>query len=499
MTEELINFDLPVDRSSIIKVIGVGGGGGNAINHMFRLGIKDVNFVVCNTDAQALTDSPVAVKIQLGKSLTEGRGAGNKPEVGRQAAIENLDEITEVLASNTKMVFITAGMGGGTGTGAAPVIAKAAKEMGILTVAIVTIPFRNEGQRRINQAVEGISELENYVDSLLVINNEKIREIYGDLKVSEAFSRADDVLAIAAKGIAEIITLHGYINVDFADVETVMIDSGVAIMGSASAEGENRAVKAVQEALSSPLLNNNDINGARNILLNITSGSNEITMDEIGQITDFVQDAAGMDADLIWGNGIDGSLGEKLNVTVIATGFKAENSIPELYVKKKKNTRKVILNDGLAHQQKAEDKKTDEPVFEVKDKRFDEEQEDNATQRTIEFDFSGETYTEEFFVKDKTSNPENKPKETNKEEAAEKAEQIRQSQSKFKEAGYNTKDDRENIEDLENEPAYVRKRIKLEDKKHSKDENISRYTLFEDENFDIKLRPDNSYLHDNVD
>lgn len=497
MADELINFDLPVDRSSIIKVIGVGGGGGNAVNHMFKQGIKDVNFVVCNTDSQALLNSPVAVKIQLGKSLTEGRGAGNKPEVGKQAAIENLDEITEVLSSNTKMVFITAGMGGGTGTGAAPIIAKAAKEMGILTVAIVTIPFRNEGQRRINQAVEGISELEKHVDSLLVINNEKIREIYGDLRVSEAFSRADDVLAIAAKGIAEIITVHGYINVDFADVETVMLNSGVAIMGSAMAEGEGRALKAVQEALSSPLLNNNDINGARNILLNITSGTDEITMDEIGQITDFVQDAAGMDADLIWGNGIDESLDKYLNVTVIATGFETENSIPELYIKKKKNTSKVELKDELIHPKKQQEP-MDEPVFEVKDKRQDDDSDGKTTQRVIEFDFSGETYREEFFVKEKKSMQE-KPSQVVNKQNEERTEYIKQSQSKFKEAGYNTKDDRENIEDLENEPAYIRKRIKIEDKKHSQDENISRYTLFEDENFDIKLRPDNSYLHDNVD
>jgi cell division protein FtsZ len=288
--DELINFELPVNKHSIIKVLGIGGGGGNAVNHMHSLGIKDVDFMVCNTDAQALANSPVPLKIQLGESLTEGRGAGNKPEIGRQAAIENLNDVTEVLSNNTKMVFITAGMGGGTGTGAAPVIAKAAKELGILTVAILTIPFRNEGQRRINQALEGIAEIENHVDSLLVINNEKIRSIYGDLKVSEAFSKADDILAIAAKGIAEIITVHGYINVDFADVETVMTNSGVAIMGSAKSEGEDRAIKAVQDALKSPLLNDNDIKGAKNILINITSGTEEVTMDEIGQITDYIQE-----------------------------------------------------------------------------------------------------------------------------------------------------------------------------------------------------------------
>ena len=284
--DELINFELPVNRSSIIKVVGVGGGGSNAVNHMFRLGIKDVNFVICNTDAQALSNSPVPLRVQLGASLTEGRGAGNKPEVGKQAAIESLDEIKDALSANTRMVFITAGMGGGTGTGAAPIIAKASKDMGILTVGIVTIPFKNEGPRRITQALDGIAEMEKYVDSLLVINNEKIREMYGDLRVSEAFSKADDVLAIAAKGIAEIITVHGFINVDFADVHTVMSNSGVAIMGSATAEGENRAIQAIQNAITSPLLNDNDIKGARNILVNITSGSEEVTMDEIGQIID---------------------------------------------------------------------------------------------------------------------------------------------------------------------------------------------------------------------
>ncbi|MEE9461091.1 MAG: cell division protein FtsZ, partial [Bacteroidales bacterium] len=257
MSEELINFELPVNKSREIKVIGIGGGGSNAVNHMCKQGIKDVDFIICNTDAQALVSSPVPVRIQLGESLTEGRGAGNKPEIGRQAAIENLQDVIEALEGNTKMVFLTAGMGGGTGTGAAPVIAKATKELGILTVAIVTIPFRFEGQQRINQAIEGINQLEEHVDSLLVINNEKLREIYGDLKLSEAFAKADDILSMAARGIAEIITVPGYINVDFADVETVMKDSGVAILGSGTATGEGRAVKAIETALNSPLLNNN--------------------------------------------------------------------------------------------------------------------------------------------------------------------------------------------------------------------------------------------------
>lgn len=321
MTEDLIDFSLQENESSIIKVIGVGGGGGNAVNYMYKQGIKDVDFIICNTDAQALETSEIPIKIQLGESLTEGRGAGNKPERGEQSAIENLEDINEVLADNTKMVFITAGMGGGTGTGAAPVIAKAAKEMGILTVGIVTIPFRFEGRQRLHQAIAGINKLKENVDSLLVINNEKLSEIYGDLKLSTAFSKADDVLATAAKGIAEIITLHGYINVDFEDVKTVMTNSGVAVMGSASAEGENRAVNAIREALTSPLLNSNDVRGASNILLNISSGEDEVTMDEVGQITDYVQEAVGDTASIIWGTGKDLALGNRVAVTIIATGF----------------------------------------------------------------------------------------------------------------------------------------------------------------------------------
>src|SRR6056297_2995380 len=343
MADDLMNFDLPVDRSSIIKVIGVGGGGSNAVNHMFKQGIKDVNFIVCNTDAQALSNSPVSIKVQLGESLTEGRGAGNKPEIGRQAAIENIDDVGEVMEGNTKMVFITAGMGGGTGTGAAPVIAKAAKEMGLLTVAIVTIPFRFEGERRISQAVEGINEIEKYVDSLLVINNEKLREVCGNLRFSEAFNYADNVLATAAKGIAEIITVPGYINVDFADVETVLTDSGVAIMGTGEAEGENRASKAIEQALTSPLLNDNDIRGTDNILLNINSGKEEITMDEIGEITDYINNEVETTPNIIWGTGKEEELENKISVTIIATGFE-DNSIPELYAKKT-HKKKITLTE----------------------------------------------------------------------------------------------------------------------------------------------------------
>ena len=324
MAKEMMNFNLPKEGSSIIKVIGVGGGGSNAVNHMYKQGIKGVDFVVCNTDQQALDTSPVPKKIALGSSLTEGRGAGAQAEVGRNAAIENLDDIKEILEGDTKMVFITAGMGGGTGTGAAPIIAEAAKELGILTVGIVTVPFTFEGKKRKLQAELGLEELKRHVDTVLIICNDKLREMYGNLKLGEAFSQADDVLSIAAKGIAEIITIEGYVNVDFEDVRTVMTNSGVAIMGSATTSGPDRATKAVEQALASPLLNDNNIFGASNILLYISSGKDEVTMDEVAEITDYIQEEAGMDADVIWGNGTDMDLEDKLTLTIIATGFSGD-------------------------------------------------------------------------------------------------------------------------------------------------------------------------------
>jgi cell division protein FtsZ len=495
MHEELMNFDLPVNRSSIIKVIGVGGGGSNAVNHMYRNGIKDVDFIVCNTDAQALANSPVQIKIQLGSSLTEGRGAGNKPAVGREAAIENLDDVIEALSNNTKMVFITAGMGGGTGTGAAPVIAKAAKELGILTVAIVTIPFRNEGQRRINQALEGIAEIERYSDSLLVVNNEKIREMYGDLKVSEAFSKADDVLAIAAKGIAEIITVHGYINVDFADVETVMTNSGVAIMGSAKAVGTDRAIKAVTEALNSPLLNDNNIVGARNILINITSGTDEITMDEIGQITDYIQTCAGDDADVIWGNGVDPKLGEALCVTVIATGF-GTNSIPELYIRKRQLDK--ISLDTQEHREVNEEFNSTED-FQVKDlskKNIKVPPGNIIMQREIEFDltnsYNQRTGSEDFQVKQLEKTVEIK-------KAAERVKNLKRTYEKMQEMNLTVQQTNDSIDELENQPAYIRRNYSLDNSEPSKEKKISKYSLKDDQNKSVKLSENNRYLHENVD
>ncbi|WP_140936592.1 cell division protein FtsZ [Sphingobacterium lumbrici] len=325
-----IQFEMLKEQSSIIKVIGVGGGGGNAVNHMYKQGISGVDFIVCNTDAQALELSPIPNKVQLGTSLTEGMGAGADPDVGENSAIESIEDIKRMLGTSTKMLFITAGMGGGTGTGASPVLAKAAKEMGILTVAIITTPFTFEGKKRRSQAEEGLSELRKYVDSYLVISNDRLREIFGNLTMTAAFAKADDILTTAAKGIAEIITIPGYVNVDFKDVRTVMNDSGVAIMGNHTSKGDNRAIEAVTGALASPLLKDNEIEGARYILLNITSGNKEVTMDEVAVITDYIQEKAGLTADLIWGNCIDESYEDELSVTIIATGFQtAEERIKE--------------------------------------------------------------------------------------------------------------------------------------------------------------------------
>lgn len=318
-------FDLHKNPKSIIKVIGVGGGGSNAVNHMFGLGIKDVEFVVVNTDAQALKSSPVPLRLQLGANLTEGLGAGANPEQGKNAAIESEDEIRELLADNTKMVFITAGMGGGTGTGAAPVVARIAKELNILTVGIVTAPFMFEGKKKMNVAQTGIEALRENCDTVLVILNDKLREIYGNLAIRTAFSKADDILSTAARSIAEIITVHQDVNVDFEDVKTVMKDAGAAVMGSSTEEGEGRAIRAAGAAISSPLLNNVDIKGAEKILLSIMSGEDEeLSMDELSEITEYIQEKAGDNAEVIFGQGIDPELGKAIRVTVIATGFQMD-------------------------------------------------------------------------------------------------------------------------------------------------------------------------------
>ena len=322
MIEELVNFQFSKTSSSIIKVIGVGGGGCNAVNYMFEEGITGVDYIICNTDAQALETSPVSVKIQLGVTLTEGRGAGNQPEMGEEAAKENYEDLKNVLKDNTKMLFIAAGMGGGTGTGAAPVIARLARELDILTIAVVTIPSPSEGKKRFGQAMRGVEKLSQFVDSMLVVSNQRLQNIFGDLPARQAFKKADNIVATAVKGVAEIITVQGSVNIDYADVFTVMHSSKVFIMGTGFASGEGRAMEAVNQALESPLLDSNDIYGTKNILLNIISGKDEIRIGEIGEIIETLQEKAGKDADIIWGNGYDESLDDKISVTILATGFK---------------------------------------------------------------------------------------------------------------------------------------------------------------------------------
>ncbi len=321
MTDKLVNFEFQKATSSIIKVIGVGGGGCNAVSHMCEEGITGVDYIICNTDSQALDISIVPVKIQLGATLTEGRGAGNQPEMGEQAARESYEELKNVLKDNTKMLFIAAGMGGGTGTGAAPVIACLARELDILTIAVVTIPSPAEGKKRYGQAMEGIKKLGEYVDSMLVISNQRLHNIYGDLPTRQAFKMADNIITTAVKGVAEIITVHGNVNIDYADVKTVMQKSKVFIMGTGYATGEGRAMEAVSLALESPLLDSNDIFGTKNILLNIISGKQEITIGEIGEIIETLQERAGQEAEIIWGNGYDETLDDRISVTILATGF----------------------------------------------------------------------------------------------------------------------------------------------------------------------------------
>ncbi len=494
MADDLMNFDLPVERSSIIKVLGIGGGGNNAVNHMFEKGIKDVNFIVCNTDHQALIKSPVPVKVQIGESLTEGRGAGSQPEIGRKAAIENINDVMDALSGNTKMVFITTGMGGGTGTGATPVIAKACKDAGLLTIAVVTIPFKSEGKVRIKQAIDGVSELKDYADSLLVINNEKLREIYGNQPVSTAFAKADDVLTTAVKGIAEIITVTGYINVDFADVETVMKDSGVAIMGMGSASGENRAINAIENALKSPLLNSNDITGAKSILINISTGNgeHELTMDELGEITDYIYEVASDDALIIRGLSKDDNLSEEISVTIIATGFEA-NSIFQPY--KPKEPRKVELLTNRTPIPQRIVPETGDDVFTVKEKsrksiitNIDEE-----SQGIIDFG-SGESEDP-----DNHKSKHSASGRDSKEKSAATLRKVKHMQNMLKKEGFSNNTMKENIDTFEDVPAYVRRNMALGTADKAADSKVSKFTLTSDESDGPLLRENNAYLNDNVD
>ncbi|XOV69243.1 MAG: cell division protein FtsZ [Fluviicola sp.] len=545
-----MDFDLPKDeKASIIKVIGVGGGGGNAVNHMYNQGIKGVDFIVCNTDLQALEISPVPHKIQLGPSLTEGRGAGSLPEIGKNAAVENIEEIRDYLSGGAKMVFVTAGMGGGTGTGAAPVIAKVAKELGILTVGIVTVPFNFEGRKRRIQAEEGLEEMRENVDTLLVINNERLREITGNLSITNAFEKADDILATAARGIAEVIAVTGAINVDFNDVNTVMRNSGVAIMGSAAAEGDNRAMKAVEQALESPLLNDNDISGAEYVLLNITYGNQEVTMDEITEITDFIQDAAGSTADVIFGHAKDADLGDKLNVTVIATGFQSspitgfekapKRNITTLEDEKKSEVKEPLSsptesNANVWAGAKEVTEEQDEPFL----KKVNPEETKTEASRKVEEPTSSYNAKEETAA-EKSSESESAQMELGwsvtptaeastgapkKEESEvkrytleddmeemdldtsnskrvispeEQQERSQERMSKIQEYTQRLKK-ADGIQDLENEPAYVRRNVQLDESVPSEESSKSRFSVSKNED-GSSLNSNNSFLHDNVD
>ena len=649
---ESIAFDLPKNQSNVIKVIGVGGGGSNAINHMFQQGIKGVDFVICNTDAQALQSSGVPNKIQLGVNLTEGLGAGANPNVGEQAAVESFEDIQMMLDTNTKMVFITAGMGGGTGTGAAPIIAKMAKDLDILTVGIVTMPFQFEGKMRNEQAQIGIEKLRAEVDSLVVINNNKLREVYGNLGFKAGFSKADEVLATAARGIAEVITHHYTQNIDLRDAKTVLSNSGTAIMGSAAASGQNRAHEAISKALDSPLLNDNKITGAKNVLLLIVSGAQEITIDEIGEINDHIQNEAGHGANIIMGVGEDESLEESIAVTVIATGFDVEQQneisnteakkvihaleddqnmeqdlsgdqvnpaiiLPNIELEEKKETPIVkhtleieeeeeVTNETLSSFEMDQIKKqsvderdmipTSEFIknlnvtyYEV-DVNLDENQEFNITstakeeapapieeeqdkqQIMLSFDMpisekepTAAPVTEEdegpivmdlsdsvtdlevndfvevipvtensetgekryalddYEVMESAMNPETEVKqeeeivfEKKTVETEAKPEEVegevdpmntpisellksRAEERRQKMKNFNYKFNNSKIDDIEKVPAYKRQGLELDDRQHSSDTNISRTTLGVDENDDIQLRNNNSFLHDNVD
>lgn len=518
-----MEFDLPKGTTSIIKVIGVGGGGSNAVNHMFDQEIKGVDFIVCNTDRQALDISPVPFKIQLGPSLTEGRGAGAIPEIGRNAAVENIDDIRNLLSSGTKMVFVTAGMGGGTGTGAAPVIAQVAKELNILTVGIVTVPFAFEGRRRRQQAEEGLDVMRQCVDTLLVINNERLREVGGNMSLAQAFAMADNVLATAAKGIADVITTTGAINVDFNDVNTVMRDSGVAIMGSSTAEGEGRAITAVQEALNSPLLNDNNIEGAKYILLNITYGDIEVTMDEIGEITDYIQEEAGSTADVIWGHGYDPSLGNKLSVTLVATGF---NSTPFTGFEKAPEKNVSVLEDEPKNEIKAPltsptqqvvaEKTVEEPFLKSDNTEVVEKSSTNSA-TSMEFDWEVRSEIKSTLSSPTTTSSESETKEetkkylledeveskielenvVEKQKAPMNAEELQRRNLERMERikNYNNKLKKaEGLKELESEPAFVRRNIHLDQVVKSEESNVSRFGLSDD-----GIKTNNSFLHDNVD
>ncbi len=532
----MITFQ-PKQHPSIIKVLGVGGGGSNAVNHMFKQGITGVEFAICNTDVQALESSPVPIKIEIGNK--NGLGAGANPEVGKIAAEDSIEKIKELLSdSSTQMLFITAGMGGGTGTGAAPVIAELARQMGILTVGIVTLPFNFEGRKRRKQAELGIAEIKKHVDSLLVISNDKLRQQYGDLILSDAFAKADNVLSTAARGIAELITVTGYVNVDFEDVKTVIKDSGRAIMGSARAEGEDRALRAIESAMNSPLLNDNEVKGATDILLYIMTGNNDITMDEITEITEYVQKESGDEADIIWGTGTDESLGNHIGITIIATGFDS--------IKPKQEPEQTTVIGTIGdnfHKKNESAQPFSNTTTPIKEKVKEPETEFRVINKSIEREVKSEPVLKSPEARI-IHTIENKPGDSipNKPSTSSPSNLIRQKEKPYLSVGHTISsqqerpiekpieqkqpsdfDAEENINrnandrinklknlsinlrspekvaEMENQPAYIRKKIELEETSYSSESVISRFTLGEDTKNQTVIKSDNSFLHDNVD
>jgi len=556
-SENLFEFNLPKNRSSIIKVIGVGGGGGNAINYMYENGIEGVDFVVCNTDSQALEASNVPTKIQLGTTLTEGLGAGSNPETGKKAAEESIDKVQELLDANTKMLFITAGMGGGTGTGAAPIIAEAAKEKGILTVGVVTIPFSTEGGSRKEYAIEGLRELRKHVDTLLVINNDKLIEIYGDLTLSQAFAKANEVLNTATKGIAEVISQHLLVNIDLNDARRVLENSGTAVMGQATSSGENRAIEAVKGALDSPLLNDNNIRGAKQVLLKIVTGAGEeeIRMMELADIKQKIQEAAGSEVNIIEGIGIDPELSGEVCVTVIATGFEVqitkgpvtinldsneemEDIIKNQEEEKEENVENLELDvqqsifdapTETKSEKESELKVSKEEKMEVEldeennfDSEVDLEQTDSQEEVEVSTEIEMNVESEKVVISldDEATLPEELIPTLKQEEAPmvetesdaspiNETEEVPVTHDVLSIKSREREDRLKNISmklrtpsglsSLEDEPAYKRDNVDLEETPHSSESEVSKYTLSEGEDTKTELKQNNSFLHDNVD
>lgn len=510
MTNSIYKFDIEDSHKSIIKVIGVGGGGSNAVNYMFRQGIRDVEFIVCNTDSQHLKVCEVPNKIQIGINLTKGLGAGARPEKGREAALENKEDIRALLSDSTKMVFITAGMGGGTGTGAAPVVAKIARELDILTIGIVTLPFRWEGNGKKGQASNGIAEMKECCDTVIVINNDKLQELYGKLQIKESFDKANDVLLTAAKSIAEVITVQSEINVDFADVERVMKNSGAAVMGSAVASGEGRALKAIEQALYSPLIDGGNVFGAKNILLSIAYGDEaNFTMDELSEITDYITEKVGNEADVIPGIGGDNTLGDSIRVTIIATGFEV-GQIGNIESKKvidlesSKQIKMFDLQSPLV--------KKNETIYSFeKPEKVEEAKEENKIVHELKEDIptaqidlfvskneSNGTPVEkrEYLFEIKKENPtEIKPIVVSEENKQKLAEKVEERNKRISSLTSSQNLDPEEFKLRLDVPAYMRKKIDLPELPHSSERNISRFSLNEDN----EILGNNKFLHDNVD